>query len=578
MQSMVSSSQEALTRLRHSCAHILAQAVLALFPGTKLAIGPAIKDGFYYDFDRREAFTEDDLRRLEQKMQEIVGQRQEFQQRPVSKSEAEEFFKKREEHYKLEILSELKDGEITFVQNGSFIDLCRGNHIHNTEEAVAFKLLSVAGAYWRGSERNPMLQRIYGTAFFTPKELDGYLNRLEEAKRRDHRKLGKQLDLFSFHQEAPGMPFYHPKGMILYDQLISFWREEHLKEGYQEIKTPVLLKDELWHQSGHYDHYKENMFFSKVADGSYAVKPMNCPGSTLVYRSAQRSYRELPWKLAELGLVHRRELSGVMHGLFRVNAFTIDDAHVFCTEEQIETEISKCIALILRVYKTFGFQEVNISLSTRPKDSMGSDEIWQKAIEALQRALQNNKIEFAVHQGGGAFYGPKIDFEITDSIGRDWQCGTIQLDFQMPERFNLEYVARDNKFRRPVMVHRAVFGSVERFYGVLVEHYAGAFPLWLSPVQVRVTTISEKQLQAAEKVMAFLQSSGIRADSDLSDEKIGHKIREAELQKIPYIFVIGDREAATNQVAVRKRGKQDLGPQALNTVIENLKQEIQNRS
>lgn len=575
---MVSSSQEALVRLRHSCAHILAQAVLALFPGTKLAIGPAIKDGFYYDFGRDAAFTEEDLRRLEQKMQEIVRDRQEFKQWGVNKSEAEDFFKKRQEPYKLEILSELKDGEITFVQNGPFIDLCRGNHIHNTEEAAVFKLLSVAGAYWRGNERNPMLQRIYGTAFFTQKELETYLNRLEEAKKRDHRKLGKHLDLFSFHQEAPGMPFYHPKGMVLYDQLISYWRSEHLKEGYREIKTPVLLKDELWHQSGHYEHYKENMFFSKVEDGSYAVKPMNCPGSTLVYRSAQRSYRELPLKLSELGLVHRRELSGVMHGLFRVNSFTIDDAHIFCTENQIEAEISKCIALIMRIYKTFGFQEINISLSTRPKDSMGSEEIWQKATDALREALHNNQIQYSVHEGGGAFYGPKIDFEITDSIGRDWQCGTIQLDFQMPERFGLEFVDRDNKFKRPVMVHRAVFGSVERFYGVLVEHYAGAFPLWLSPVQVRVMTISEKQLEAAQKVIENLQAAGIRADSDLSNEKIGHKIREAELQKIPYTFVIGDREAASGQVAVRKRGKQDLGPQAFDIIVANLKQEIQNRN
>ncbi len=563
--------------MRHSTAHILAQAVQAIFPETKLAIGPAIKEGFYYDFDREEPFTEEDLRRLEEKMKQIIEEGQEFKQWPVTKKEAELFFQERKQTYKLEILEDLKDGEITFVQNGPFIDLCRGNHIHNTKEVGAFKLINIAGAYWRGSERNKMLQRIYGTAFFDAKEQETYLNRLEEAKKRDHRKLGKHLDLFSFHIEAPGMPFYHPKGMRLYDSLTSYWREEHEKEGYLIIKTPVMLKDDLWKQSGHYDHYKENMFFSQVEEGSFAVKPMNCPGSTLVFRSAQKSYRELPLKLAELGLVHRRERSGVLHGLFRVNAFTIDDAHIFCTEDQIEKEISECIALILRIYKTFHFEEINIGLSTRPPDSMGSDETWEKAINGLKAALEHNNIQYEVHEGGGAFYGPKIDFEITDSIGRDWQCGTIQLDFQMPERFGLEYMSSDNQFKRPVMVHRAVFGSVERFYGILIEHYAGAFPLWLAPIQVRVMSISEKHLSYAGQIVEKLRNEGFRVDEDFGSDKVGYKIREAELQKIPYVFVVGDREVETGNVAVRKRGKQDLGSQQIETIVAQLQTEIRQK-
>ncbi len=574
---MVKASPEALQQLRHSTAHILAQAVLALFPETKLTIGPAIKEGFYYDFDRDTPFEESDLARLEAKMQEIINEGQAFKQTPVTKAQAHDFFSKRSQPYKLEILEDLKDGEITLVENGPFTDLCRGGHIHNTKEVVAFKLLSIAGAYWRGDERNKMLRRIYGTAFFDKAELDKYLTRIEEAKKRDHRKLGKQLDLFSFHIEAPGMPFYHPKGMLVYDALVKFWHAEHEKEGYRIIKTPVLLKDDLWKQSGHYDHYKENMFFSQVDEGSFAVKPMNCPGSTLVYRTTLHSYRDLPMRLAELGLVHRRERSGVLHGLFRVNAFTIDDAHIFCTEDMIKAEISQCIALILRIYKTFGFEEIKISLSTRPVDSMGSDDIWNKAIAGLRGALEANQIDFAVHEGGGAFYGPKIDFEITDSIGREWQCGTIQLDFQMPERFGLGFIDKDNTEKRPVMVHRAVFGSVERFYGILVEHYAGAFPLWLAPAQVRILTISENQIEAAKKIQERLRSEGFRVEDDYGPDKIGYKIREAELQKIPYVFVIGEKELASGQVAVRKRGRKDLGALSVDSVIEMLKKEVSDK-
>jgi threonyl-tRNA synthetase len=575
---MMKSSPEELSRLRHSAAHVLAQAVLKLFPGTKLAIGPAIKDGFYYDFERAESFTDNDLVCLEDEMRKIVAEGQEFKKYTVSRDEAVRIFTEREEPYKIELIEGLGDKDISLVENGPFVDLCDGNHLKNTKELAAFKLLSVAGAYWRGNENNRMLQRIYGTAFYSQEDLDRYLHQLEEAKRRDHRKLGKQLDLFSFHQEAPGMPFYHPRGLQLYENLINYWREEHRKENYLEIKTPVLLKDELWKRSGHYAHYQENMFFSHVDEGDFAVRPMNCPGGTLVYGNAQRSYRDLPLKIAELGLVHRRERSGVLHGLFRVNAFTIDDAHIFCTEDQIETEISKCIALILRIYRTFGFEEVHISLSTRPAESMGGDEVWEKATAALEAALQHNKIAYTVHDGGGAFYGPKIDFEITDSIGREWQCGTIQLDFQMPERFKLEYISADNAPRRPVMVHRAVFGSIERFYGILVEHYAGAFPLWLAPVQVRVLTISEKHVSYAEQVMAKLFEAGLRCETDLSAEKIGYKIRSSELMKIPYSFVVGDKEAANGLVAVRRHGGKDLGAKGLEEIAAEIQTKVRQRS
>ncbi len=567
-----------IEKLRHSCAHILAQAVMDLYPDVKIAIGPTIKDGFYYDFDCATPFLEEDLPKIESRMQQIIDDNQEFRQFSVAKSESRNFWVERQQPYKVEILEALEEGQITHVQNGPFIDLCRGGHIHTTKDVQAFKLLSIAGAYWRGSESNRMLQRIYGTAFFTKPELEKYLNQLEEAKKRDHRKLGKQLDLYSFHTEAPGMPFYHPKGMKIYESLVGYWMEEHRREGYQIVKTPMMLKDILWRKSGHYDHYKENMFFSEVDEGTFAVKPMNCPGGTLIYSTSQRSYRELPMRMAELGQVHRRERSGVLHGLFRVNTFTIDDAHIFCTEDQIEKEISGVIALILRIYRQFGFEQIRIGLSTRPKDSMGSDEMWQKAEAGLRAALQHNQITFDVNEGGGAFYGPKIDFEITDSIGRDWQCGTIQLDFQMPERFDLSYISPDNSAKRPVMVHRAVFGSIERFFGILVEHYSGAFPVWLAPIQVAILTISEKHVERAKEVLALLQKEGIRAEADLSDEKIGKKVRNMEMQKIPYLFVIGDKEVASGGVSVRMRGGKDLGPQTLDSILPSLQEEIKSRS
>lgn len=571
---MVSSKNEDLVRLRHSASHVLAQAVQILFPGTKLAIGPAIETGFYYDFDREDPFTEEDLVRIESKMKEIIQEGQEFHRQEISKKEAYDFFKKRGEIYKCQILEDIPDTTVSIYKNGPFVDLCRGNHVNSTKEIHAVKLLSVAGAYWRGDERNKMLQRIYGTAFFSEEDLQQYLKQLEEAKKRDHRKLGKELGLFTFHPEAAGMPFYHPKGTVLYDLLIRYWREEHAKEGYQEIRTPLILREELWKQSGHYEHYQENMFFCKTEEGMMAVKPMNCPGSTFVYRSALRSYRDLPVRLAELGLVHRYERSGVMHGLFRVKAFTIDDAHIYCREDQIEEEITNVIRLILRLYNTFGFEEVAMSLSTRPEDSMGSDELWERATESLKKALERNKIEYEVHAGGGAFYGPKIDFEITDSIGRQWQCGTVQLDFQMPERFALSYIDPSGKEKRPVMVHRAVFGSIERFLGILIEHYGGAFPLWLAPVQIRVATISERQETKAQEIYQKLKKEGFRVDLDIRPEKIGYKIREAEIEKIPYTVVIGDKEVRESRVSVRGRGRKNLGEKSLDEFMKFLRREI----
>ena len=571
----IKADPEALLRLRHSAAHVLAQAVLELFPQTKLAIGPAIKDGFYYDFERDEPFTEDDLKRLETSMQKIVEQAQEFHQRPVSKKEAHEFFSARKQPYKLEILEGLKDGEITLVQNGPFVDLCRGGHIHTTGEVKAFKLLSIAGAYWRGNENNRMLQRIYGTAFPNREDLDLYLKQLEEAKKRDHRKIGRELDLFSFHEESPAMVFFHHKGFFLFNTLIETMRSQLQTRGYQEVQAPVILADDLWKKSGHYDNFHDAMYFTKVENREYAVKPMNCPGHALIYKSAQRSYRELPLRIAEFGKVHRFERSGVTHGLMRVRAFTQDDAHHFCMEDQLQDEIGKLIDFTHEVYRTFGFEQYEVAVSTRPVKAMGSAEVWDKATAALKQALETRSIPYEVHEGEGAFYGPKIEFVIYDSIGRAWQCGTIQVDFSMPERFDLEYVSSDNRMKRPVMVHRAIYGSIERFLGILIEHYGGAFPLWLAPVQVRVLTISEKQVSFAKQVSDRLRNEGFRVEEDFSADKMGYKIREAELQKIPYVFVVGDKEVQSGQVAVRKRGKQDLGAKPLEEMIAGMKQEVQ---
>ncbi len=566
-----------LDRLRHSTAHVMAQAIQGLYPGAKLAIGPAIKDGFYYDVDADVQFSESDLEKIENRMSEIVKQAQPFERKEMSREEAIKFFEKKGETYKVEIIQGIEADTVSTYWNNDFVDLCRGPHLENTSEVRAFKLLSIAGAYWRGDERNKMLQRIYGTAFASPKELKQYLHRLEEAKKRDHRKLGRELDLFSFHEESPGIPFFHPRGTVLYDQLTNYWREEHRKEDYVECRSPIILNDELWKKSGHYDHYKENMYFSEIEETTFAIKPMNCPGGVLIFKNTPKSYRDLPIKLAELGLVHRHEKSGVLHGLFRVKAFTIDDAHIYCVEDQIQEEIGKCLALITRIYKAFGFDKIQIELSTRPEDSMGSDEIWEKATTGLENALKNNDIDYYVSEGSGAFYGPKIDFHIEDSIGRTWQCGTIQLDFSMPERFDIDYVGKDGKKHRPVMVHRAVFGSVERFLGILIEHFGGDFPLWLSPVQVLVATISEKQDDYAKEVYAALKAAGIRAEIDLDPEKIGYKIRKAETGKTPYVAVVGDKEVESRHVALRARGRKDLGSVSIEGLITQLKEEIETK-
>jgi threonyl-tRNA synthetase len=555
----------------------MAQAVKELFPDVHMGIGPVIKDGFYYDFERKEPFTDEDLAQIEKRMKDIVQKASEFKHEDWAKEKAIDFFSRKNEPFKCELIREIPGDSVSIYHQGPFTDLCRGPHVANTKEVKALKVLHVSGAYWRGKSENPVLQRIYGTAFQSQKELDDYLNRLEEAKKRDHRKLGKELDLFSFHEEAPGMPFFHPKGMSLYQNLVQFWKEKHAAQGYLEIKTPLIMREELWKQSGHYDHYRDHMYFTSMEGANFAVKPMNCPGSNLVYKQSQRSYRDLPMRLAELGQVHRHELSGVMHGLFRVKTFTIDDTHIYCTEDQIREEISKVIRLILEIYQTFDFKGVEIELSTRPQESMGSAQMWEKAESSLKQALEDNQIKYKLNPGDGAFYGPKIDFHILDSLERSWQCGTIQLDFSMPERFKLEYIGSDGAAHQPVMIHRAVFGSVERFLGILVEHYGGTFPLWLAPVQVKILSISEKHEAYCKEVFEKLRAQNIRADLDLHSSKISYKIREAEQEKTPYMAIVGDKEVESRQVAVRAHGKRDLGPMNLEQWINNLKTEILNK-
>ena len=564
---------EPLYRLRHSASHILAQAVLDLYPGTKLAIGPVIDEGFYYDFDSKTAFQDEDLPKIEKRMREIVGERQAFKQWSVSKDEARKIFGDKQENYKIEIIEGIPGDTVNFVQNGPFTDLCEGGHVMNTDELKAFKLLSVAGAYWRGNEKNPMLQRIYGTAFLSQKELDGYVTQREEAQKRDHRKVGKQLGLFSFHEEGPGLPFWKPKGLILKNLLIAFMREKLAAYGYIEIETPTILRDKLWRTSGHWDNYRENMFFLERDEEVYALKPMNCPGGMLMYKEEKHSYRELPLKVAEFGKVHRYERSGVLAGLFRVRGFTQDDAHIFTTPEALQASVVETIRFTDEVYKTFDF-DYHVELSTRPPKSIGTDEQWEIATTGLRNALEELKLPYKVNEADGAFYGPKIDFHLKDAIGRTLQCGTIQLDMSLPERFDLNYVGEDGRDHRVIMLHRAIFGSLERFIGILVEHYAGAFPLWLSPVQVRVMTIAERHNEYAQELVDRLKKEGIRAESDLRTEKIGYKIREAEMMKIPYVFVVGDKEIETEQIAVRMRGRQDLGAQAVNAMIERIQKEI----
>ncbi|MGU9539852.1 threonine--tRNA ligase [Clostridium tepidum] len=564
--------------LRHTGAHILAQAVKRLYPEVKLAIGPAIDTGFYYDFEADFTFTPEMLEKIESEIKKIIKEDHKLERFELPREEAIKLMKEKNEDYKVELIEDLPEGEvISFYKQGEFTDLCAGPHVPSTGKVKAIKLLSLAGAYWRGDENNKMLQRIYGTAFSKKSQLDEYLNMLEEAKKRDHRKLGKELDLFSIHEEGPGFPFFHPKGMIIRNILENFWREEHTKAGYQEIRTPLILNEELWHQSGHWDHYKENMYFTNIDDNDYAIKPMNCPGGILVYKNSMHSYRDLPLRLSELGIVHRHELSGALHGLMRVRCFTQDDAHLYMTKEQIKEEIVGIIKLIDKFYKLFGF-EYFVELSTRPEDSMGSDEDWEIATNGLREALDSIGKEYRVNEGDGAFYGPKIDFHLKDCIGRTWQCGTIQLDFQMPERFDLSYIGPDGEKHRPVMVHRTIYGSVERFIGILIEQYAGAFPTWLAPVQVKLMNITDSQYDYLKKVEEVLKENNIRVEIDTRNEKIGYKIREAQLQKVPYMLILGDKEMEAGKVAVRSRKDGDLGDISLEEFIEKINNEIKNKA
>ena len=570
----VQEAEDELRAIRHTASHVLAQAVKRLYPETKLAIGPAIDDGFYYDFDREGGFTPEDLEKLEAEMTKIVKENLPVKPFVLPRDEAVRFMEEKAEPYKVELIEDLPDEEtISFYQQGEFVDLCAGPHIMYTKGVKAFKLTSIAGAYWRGSEKNKMLTRIYGTAFANKTDLENYLTMMEEAKKRDHRKLGKELGLFMFAEEGPGFPFFLPKGMTLKNTLIDYWREIHLREGYQEVSTPIILSRKLWENSGHWDHYKDNMYTTVIDEEDYAVKPMNCPGGMLVYKNQPHSYRDLPLRVGELGLVHRHEKSGQLHGLMRVRCFTQDDAHIFMRDDQIEDEIKGVTRLINEVYTQFGF-EYFVELSTRPEDSMGSDEDWEMATNGLKKALEDMGLEYIVNEGDGAFYGPKIDFHLRDSLGRTWQCGTIQLDFQMPQRFNLEYTAEDGSKKRPIMIHRVCFGSIERFIGILIEHFAGKFPVWLAPVQVKVIPVSEKSMEYATGVYEKLKAAGIRTELDHKDEKVGYKIRQAQLEKVPYMLVLGEKEAAEGAITVRSRDKGDLGAAGLEDFIADIKKMV----
>ena len=563
--------------LRHTASHVLAQAVKRLFPQAKLAIGPAIDNGFYYDFDVETPFTPEDLQGIEKEMQRIIKKNERLQRFELPREEARRLMEEKGEPYKVELIDDLPEGEtISFYTQGDFTDLCAGPHLPSTGKVKAFKLTSIAGAYWRGSEKNKMLSRIYGTAFDTKEALAEHLARIEEAKKRDHRKLGRQLDLFDIMDEGPGFPFFFPKGMILRNTLEDYWRKIHREHGYEEIKTPMMLNRALWERSGHWDHYRENMYTTRIDDTDFAIKPMNCPGGMLVYKRRKWSYRDLPMRCGELGLVHRHEMSGALHGLMRVRCFTQDDAHIFMTEDQIEQEILGVYDLIDEVYSVFGFQ-YHVELSTRPEDSMGTDEQWETATSALRKALDKKGKPYVVNEGDGAFYGPKIDFHLTDCLGRTWQCGTIQLDFQLPERFDLTYTGADGKEHRPIMIHRVVFGSIERFIGILTEQYAGAFPTWLSPVQVKVLTITDRADDWAREIERELESRGIRTELDLRNEKIGFKIREAQMEKTPYMFVLGDKEVEDRAVAVRGR-KGDLGAMSLTDAVARIEEEIRTKA
>ncbi len=574
----VEECEDDLKILRHTAAHILAQAVKRLYPATKLAIGPAIDDGFYYDFDKDGGFAPEDLDKIEAEMRNIVKENLKIETYSLPRDEALAYLEGKDEIYKVELVNDLPaDSKITFYKQGEFVDLCAGPHVTYTKGVKAFKLTTLAGAYWRGSEKNKMLSRVYGTAFESKEKLDAHLTMLEEAKKRDHRKLGKELGLFTFMEEGPGFPFFLPKGMIIKNNLMSYWRELHTEDGYLEISTPIILSKDLWHTSGHWDHYKDNMYTTVIDEQDFCIKPMNCPGCVLVYKNEPHSYRELPLKMGEFGLVHRHERSGTLHGLFRVRCFTQDDAHIFMTKEQITGEILGVISLVNKIYSQFGFK-YRVELSTRPEDSMGSDSDWEEATNGLISALNAAGLSYKVNEGDGAFYGPKIDFHLEDTIGRTWQCGTIQLDFQMPQRFDIWYTGADGEKHRPIMVHRVVFGSIERFIGILIEHYAGKFPTWLAPVQAKVLSVSDKSFEYAAKVAAQLKAAGIRAELDNRGEKIGYKIREAQLEKVPYMIVIGEKESDSgNTVAVRTRDGKDMGSILLEEFIAKVKKEVADR-
>ena len=569
--------EAAVEVIRHSTAHIMAQAVQRIYKDAKIAIGPSIENGFYYDFDLEHPLTSEDLEKIEAEMNKIIKENLKFERMDVSREEAISIMEKNNEPYKLELIRDLpEDEKISLYKQGDYLDLCRGPHIPSTKYVKAFKLTSVAGAYWRGNEKNKMLQRVYGVAFANKTLLETHLHNLEEAKKRDHRKLGKELKLFTFVPEGPGFPIFLPKGVILKNTLIDFWRKLHSEAGYVEVETPIMLNKKLWETSGHWYHYKENMYTSMIDEEEFALKPMNCPGGMLVYKSESHSYRDLPMRVGELGRVHRHELSGALHGLMRVRAFTQDDAHIFMLPDQIKSEIKGVVELIDKVYSKFGFK-YNVELSTRPEDSMGSDEEWNLAEESLKAALEELNLNYIINEGDGAFYGPKIDFHLEDSLGRTWQCGTIQLDFQLPQRFELDYIGSDGEKHRPIVIHRVIFGSIERFIGILIEHFAGKFPTWLAPTQVKILPISNKFMNYAESIKNKLEENDIRVEMDSRDEKIGYKIREARNERIPYIIVVGEKEEKENSISLRSRKNGDEGALKLKELIKRINEEVKNK-
>lgn len=568
---------EGLFTLRHTASHVMAQAIQHLFPGVKFAIGPAIDDGFYYDLDSDHVFSQEDFAAIEKEMSKIAKENIPLVKKVLPRDEALQYFKDKGQDYKVMLIEDLPEEEtISLYEQGDFTDLCAGPHLKSTGKVKTFKLMTVAGAYWRGDSKNKMLQRIYATAFFSKEDLDHFLFVRAEAEKRDHRKLGKQLDLFSFHEEGPGFPFFHPKGMILRNKLMDYERELFKEFGYVEIMTPVILSKKLWLQSGHWDHYKENMYFTQIDEEDYAIKPMNCPGGILFFKTQQRSYRDLPMRVGEFGLVHRHELKGALHGLFRVRCFTQDDAHIFMTQEQMKDEVIKCMAMYQKMYGVFGL-EYHVELSTRPENSMGSDELWEISTNALREAIETAGVPYQINEGDGAFYGPKLDFHVQDSLGRTWQCGTIQMDMQLPERFDVNYIGEDGEKHRAVMLHRAGYGSLERFIGILIEHYAGAFPTWIAPVQAKIIPVTDKNLEYAKSVAAAMSESDIRVEVEEANETLGYKIRKAQMEKVPYMIIVGDQEMKGHTISVRSRKNGDLGSQSLPMFVANLIREIKER-